>query len=243
MMHSNKIPGIDAVKILRLFPSNSSLIDWGWFSLGDMGGFLQQLLGNLCVQYPHHKSVISFILTHLFSQVSMFKVIGVTINKTVWVIFVLNSGTFCFSPSFTHLNSGGFPHSEARWQTMEMAHQHGFPFSDLFSNIFGMWNWDSTWAFSPLQGYGDSWLESKNYGMCPSEWGFLFHVNQKYLPRFFSLRIMKLGSGPVAECLSLRAPLQPPRVLPVRILGADMALLIKPCWGGVPHATTRRTHN
>ena len=34
-----------------------------------------------------------------------------------------------------------------------------------------------------------------------------------------------------------------PSVSLVRILGADMALLIKPRWGSVPHATTRRTHN
>ena len=29
----------------------------------------------------------------------------------------------------------------------------------------------------------------------------------------------------------------------VRVVGADMALLIGPRWGGVPHATARRTHN
>ena len=29
----------------------------------------------------------------------------------------------------------------------------------------------------------------------------------------------------------------------VRILGVDMALFIEPRWGGVPHATTRGTHN
>src|SRR3712207_4387445 len=51
------------------------------------------------------------------------------------------------------------------------------------------------------------------------------------------------GASPMAEWLSLCAPLQRPRVLPVRFLGADMAPLIRPCWGGVPHATTRRTHN
>ena len=34
-----------------------------------------------------------------------------------------------------------------------------------------------------------------------------------------------------------------PSVSLVRLLGADMALFIKPCWGSVPHATTRRTHN
>ena len=34
-----------------------------------------------------------------------------------------------------------------------------------------------------------------------------------------------------------------PRVLPVQILGADTAPLFRPCWGGVPHSTTRGTHN
>ena len=51
------------------------------------------------------------------------------------------------------------------------------------------------------------------------------------------------GAGPVAEWLSSCALLWQPRVLLVRILGADMAPLIGPCWGGVPHATTRRSHN
>ena len=51
------------------------------------------------------------------------------------------------------------------------------------------------------------------------------------------------GTGLMAEWLSSCAPLQWPRVLPARILGADMVPLIRPCWGGIPHATTRRTHN
>ena len=51
------------------------------------------------------------------------------------------------------------------------------------------------------------------------------------------------GAGPVAEWLSSRALLRQSRVLPVWILGADMAPLVEPCWGGIPHAVTRRTHN
>ena len=47
----------------------------------------------------------------------------------------------------------------------------------------------------------------------------------------------------VAEWLSLHAPLQRPRVSLVWILGADMTPLIRPCWGSLPYATTRRTHN
>ena len=48
------------------------------------------------------------------------------------------------------------------------------------------------------------------------------------------------GAGSVAEWLSSRALLQRPRV---RILGMGMALLVRPCWGAVPHPTTRRTCN
>ena len=47
------------------------------------------------------------------------------------------------------------------------------------------------------------------------------------------------GRGPVAEWLSSCAPLRWPRVLPVQILGTDLAPFIKPCWGGFPHATTK----
>ena len=38
-----------------------------------------------------------------------------------------------------------------------------------------------------------------------------------------------LGAGPMAEWLSSHAPLWWPRVSPVRMLGTDLALLIKPC--------------
>ena len=45
---------------------------------------------------------------------------------------------------------------------------------------------------------------------------------------------------PVAEWLSSRVPLRRPRV---QILGVDMARLVRPRWGSVPHPTTRRTCN
>ena len=51
------------------------------------------------------------------------------------------------------------------------------------------------------------------------------------------------GAGPVAEWLSSRVPLRRPRVSLVRILGADMAPLVRPCRGGIPYVTTRRTCN
>ena len=47
----------------------------------------------------------------------------------------------------------------------------------------------------------------------------------------------------MAEWLNSRTLLPWPRISPVRILGVDVAPLIRPCWGGIPHATTRRTHN
>ena len=47
----------------------------------------------------------------------------------------------------------------------------------------------------------------------------------------------------MSESLSSHTLLQQPRVLPVQILGVDMAPFIRPHWGGAPHATTRRTYN
>ena len=47
----------------------------------------------------------------------------------------------------------------------------------------------------------------------------------------------------MAEWLSSRACCRGPSVSLVRILGADIALLVTPHWGSVPHATTRRTHS
>ena len=41
--------------------------------------------------------------------------------------------------------------------------------------------------------------------------------------------IKKGRAGPVTKWLSSRTPLGRPRVLPIWILGADMALLIRPC--------------
>ena len=47
----------------------------------------------------------------------------------------------------------------------------------------------------------------------------------------------------MAKWLSSRAPLQAAQCFVGSNLGADMALLIGPLWGGVPYATARRTHN
>ena len=59
----------------------------------------------------------------------------------------------------------------------------------------------------------------------------------------FWLKTPSSGAGPVAEWLSSCALLRWPRVSPVPILGADTALLFRPHWGSVPHATAGRTHN
>ena len=56
-------------------------------------------------------------------------------------------------------------------------------------------------------------------------------------------KLDKIGAGSVAEWLSSHALLWRSRVSPVWILGADMALLIRLCWGDVPHTTIRRIHN
>lgn len=68
-----------------------------------------ELTENHGVQYLHYKSVISFILTHLFSQISMFKMLCVTNNKTepfcveFWYLLLLSlfhPFCFCQSPQF-----------------------------------------------------------------------------------------------------------------------------------------------
>ena len=56
----------------------------------------------------------------------------------------------------------------------------------------------------------------------------------------FIFKSQTLGAGSMAKWLSSRTPQWRPRVW---ILGADMALLFRPRWGGVPHPTTRRTCN
>ena len=65
-------------------------------------------------------------------------------------------------------------------------------------------------------------------------------------PEFYliimNFKNLALGAGPMAEWLSSCTPLWRPRVSLVRILGVDMALLIRPRWGGIPHAITSRTH-
>ena len=43
------------------------------------------------------------------------------------------------------------------------------------------------------------------------------------------VKYLDLGASPMAEWLSSCAPLPQPRASPVRILGADMAPLVRPC--------------
>ena len=57
------------------------------------------------------------------------------------------------------------------------------------------------------------------------------------------LKNKQIGASAVAEWLSSCAPLQRPRISLVQILGPDMAPLIRLCWGGAPHSTTRGTLN
>ena len=53
----------------------------------------------------------------------------------------------------------------------------------------------------------------------------------------------KAGSWPRGQVVKFAHSSQWPRILSFGILGRNMAPLIRPCWGSVPHATTRRTHN
>ena len=85
------------------------------------------------------------------------------------------------------------------------------------------------------------WLQRPRGTRCPSlgngmmEWGGCT-MEKKILSKKHNP-----GAGPVADWLSSLALLQRPRVSLVRILGADMAPLIKPCWRGILHSTTWRT--
>ena len=66
-------------------------------------------------------------------------------------------------------------------------------------------------------------------------WSIKFQTNSFVMTQ--DLKNKNVGAGPVAEWLSSRALLLCPRVSLVQILGTDMAQLIKPRWGGIPHAT------
>ena len=52
-----------------------------------------------------------------------------------------------------------------------------------------------------------------------------------------------MGASPIVQWLGSHALLWRRRVLPVWILGEDLAPLIKPCRGGVPHSRTTRIYN
>ena len=54
------------------------------------------------------------------------------------------------------------------------------------------------------------------------------------------LKIITMLGQSMAKWLVSRALLQQPKVSQVRILGADLALLIRPCWGGVPQSRTKK---
>ena len=60
---------------------------------------------------------------------------------------------------------------------------------------------------------------------------------------FLFIKIFLLGVDPMAKCIGLYTPLQWPGVSLVRIFCADMAPLMEPCWGSIPHGTTRSTYN
>lgn len=94
--------------------------DWGWLSVVSMERWV---MSKSClqpttwesVQYSHPKSVISFILTHLSSQISTFKMLRVANNKIVWIIvcwILALSASLSLSPTallaaFPILKEGG----------------------------------------------------------------------------------------------------------------------------------------
>ena len=60
--------------------------------------------------------------------------------------------------------------------------------------------------------------------------------------QIYSIKKSVGWSWPRGQVVKLAHSTSGARVSLVQILGADMASLIKPHWGSVPHATTRRTH-
>ena len=76
------------------------------------------------------------------------------------------------------------------------------------------------WQGIDWEGTREKFIGDKN--------GLYFDRGVSYTGVFISSK-MYSGAGPVAEWLSSRALLQRPRISPVRILGGDLALLIKPC--------------
>ena len=73
--------------------------------------------------------------------------------------------------------------------------------------------------------------------------GKALYIREEMYLKWERERNLVVGAGPVAEWLRSCAPLWQPKVSLVRILSVDMAPLVRPCCGNVPHATTRRTHN
>ena len=69
----------------------------------------------------------------------------------------------------------------------------------------------------------------------------LYKLENLQIKIAFLRKNMYEWAGPVAKWLSSWAPLRWPRISLVRILGTDMAWLIKPCWGRVPYPTTKNT--
>ena len=65
-------------------------------------------------------------------------------------------------------------------------------------------------------------------------------VQQKTVRKIKIFHLEGLAPWPSGWVRALRC--RRPSVSLVRVLGADMALLVKPRWGSVPHATAGRTH-
>ena len=120
-----------------------------------------------------------------------------------------------------------------------------------------MWKWLKVYPEmgiklrSPGNRVGSWGVGGHGFELHWSEWSIAFHLaalgEKMFLLRKISRKLKRIssknkkrGAGTVAEWLSSHARLRWPGV---RILGADMAPLVRPRWGGVPHATTRRTCN
>ena len=93
---------------------------------------------------------------------------------------------------------------------------------------------------------GWSWICNGNRGRKDALLILLLTHSLKFLASWISfttwwmpIKQGQQGASPVPEWLSSNPLLWLPRVSRVWIPSIDMTLLIRPCWGSVPHSTTR----
>ena len=116
------------------------------------------------------------------------------------------------------------------------------------SHYYDDWKMILISTFSLSLRSAEFWSQAQSVGLCgawylslPPEVLFTISRRLRFWEAERMFRRVCSRAIPVAKWLSSRAPFWQPRVSLVGILGTDMVLLIKPCWGGIPHAITKDT--